>query len=106
MSDIEFFTVNKNPKSLIALKHWLKKHYYNSWTTGGDDKYGNPIIPIRWDWKPDSDWGKPEKATGIIVIKEGASISEVEKILQKGVKKTACPPVEDEEPFDNDDIVF
>lgn len=71
MSDMEFFTIKKqNEKAcLVALEHWLKKHYYNSWTTGGEDKYCNPLIPIRWDDEPDSDWGRPNPVTGIIVLK-------------------------------------
>jgi hypothetical protein len=86
MSDIEFFTINKNPKSLVALKYWLKKHNYNTWTTGNADKNGNPIIPIRWDWKPDSDWGKVDPATGIIVIKDDVPVEDVVGVLRKGSK--------------------
>ena len=67
--DIQFFTINQNPACLKALKFWLKNHRYNSWSELGEDKNGNEIIPIRWDSKPDSDWGKPQPATGIVVIK-------------------------------------
>jgi len=52
----------------------------------GSIKNGNHIIPIRWDKSPDSDWGKPQPATGIIVIKENFPdfIDEIESILRSG----------------------
>ena len=88
MSDIEFFTIKKETEkqALVALKHYLKKHHYNSWTLGNTDKYDNLIIPIRWDWKPDSDWGKPDAPTGIIVLKGYESLDEIgaiEEVIKK-----------------------
>lgn len=54
-------------KGIKALPWWLKKEKYNSWTWGGTDKNGNPMITLYWDWKPDSDWGKSD-FKGIIII--------------------------------------
>ncbi len=82
MSDVEFFTIKKEAEKydLVALRHYLKKHNYNSWTLGSTDKYSNFLIPIRWDRKPDSDWGRPEAATGIIVLKGYESLDEISAI--------------------------
>jgi len=80
---MEFFVVTKDRKSLHALKYWLRKHRYNSWSLSGKDKNGNEMIPIRWDRAPDSDWGKPEKATGIVIIKDKSLYDEAEAIIKE-----------------------
>lgn len=85
---MKFFVINKNPKSLIALRFWLKKeHKYNSYTMCQEDRNGNPIIPIRWDRRPDSDWGKPDPVSGIIVVKDRDKLDEVYDIVSKNIHK-------------------
>jgi hypothetical protein len=87
MSEIEFFTITDNKKSLVALKYWLRKRPdFNSWTQGQVDKNNNAIRPLRWDRDPDSDWGKPQPVHSIIVIKEDSMLEEVERIIKKESK--------------------
>lgn len=82
---VDFFVV-KDENSLIALKHWLKGHKYNIYNSSSRDKNNNRIIPIRWDWKPDSDWGKLEPVSGIIVIKDESLSNKVEQLVKNGRK--------------------
>jgi len=85
---MKFFTI-RDEKSLIILKSWLKEHRYNSYALSGKDKNGNGMITIRWDRNPDSDWGKPEKATGIILIPPSLEelSDKVEEVVTKGFSK-------------------
>jgi len=79
MSD-PFFVRSKD--DMPRLRKWLDGIKFNCGGYTRDDKKGNPMVGLGYDWKPESDWSMPDKRGLIIVVKRDL-LPEVEATVDR-----------------------
>lgn len=79
-----FFVRNRG--GLRALPAWLKGRSYNCFGHTRDDRNGNPMIALAYDWNPDKDYPLPDQK-GLVIVIDHSLQAETEKILGQHVSK-------------------
>lgn len=66
-----------------ALPHWLREREgtVNIYSTGKVDKFGNPIINVGHDTKPNSVWGGKYTWLGGIVVRDRDLLDRTEDVV-------------------------
>jgi len=53
------------------LQKFLERQRFNTFSMFSIDKNGNHVFKLYWDYKPDSDWSKPEIKAIICLVGTG-----------------------------------
>lgn len=78
--DKPFFVRSEN--DMKSLAKWLSDRRFNCGGFCANDKKGNPMVSIGYDWKPESDWSMPEKR-GLIVVIAKKQLGKVEALVNR-----------------------
>lgn len=84
--DTNFFIMLDTWQAKTALKYWLRRRDYNSYSMGSTDKQGRDIIGLSWELRPDSDYSKFERRGIIVCVNESAYATAL-KLVEEGKRK-------------------